>query len=314
MPDASGCTPIWDRLDLSGVGVGCVGAAEDLTGVTVVVLPEGSRGAVDARGGAPATRETDCLRPENLVAGPHAVCLSGGSAFGLAAADGVMQALRDVGRGLAFGGVRIPIVPAAAIFDRGAAAGRWPDPPAGRAAAERGLSLAASVPRGLVGAGSGATVGKALGPDLAMAGGQAAVTLVAPDGLRVGAIAVVNALGSIVAADGSVLAGPRPQGSAPLATLPLLAAGGQGRGPGEATTLVCLVTDAGLDKAQLLRVAAMAHDGIGRAIDPAHTLYDGDTVFAVATGDRPADPSRVGALAAHAVALAIRRAVAPGRD
>jgi L-aminopeptidase/D-esterase-like protein len=309
MPDPSGLVAIWDRLELAGVGVGCVGRAEDGTGVTVVVLPEGCTGSADVRGGAPATRETDCLRPENLIAGPHAVCLAGGSAFGLATADGVMRALRDAGRGLAFGGARIPIVPAAAIFDRAAAEGRWPDAEAGRTAAERALRLDAAVPRGSAGAGSGASVGKLLGPEAAMAGGQAAITLVAADGMKVGALAVVNALGSIVTEGGAVLAGPRSPGGVPLPSLPLLASGGPPPSPGEATTIVCLVTNARLDKPQLLRVATMAQDGLGRAVEPSHTLYDGDTVIAAATGEHPADPSRVGAIAAHAVALAIRRAV-----
>ncbi len=300
---------LWDRLDLRGVGVGCVDDWDRATGVTVIVLPDGSTGSADVRGGAPATRETDCLRPDNLVPGPHAVCLAGGSAFGLAAADGVMQALGTAGRGLAFGGVRVPIVPAAAIFDRAASTGRWPDAAAGRRAAERALALDAAVPRGAFGAGSGASVGKLLGPELAMPGGQAAVTLVAADGLRVGALAVVNALGSIVSGQGDILAGPRPEGSRPLASLPLLASGGPTPRAGEATTIVCVVTDARLDKAQLRRVAAMAQDGLSRAVEPSHTLYDGDTVIAAAIGDRPADSSRVGAISAHAVTLAIRRAV-----
>lgn len=310
MPDESPWALICDSLELRGVGVGCVGRAEDGTGVTVVTLPEGSRGAVDVRGGAPATRETDCLRPENLVPGPHAICLAGGSAFGLAAADGVMQALRDAGRGLAFGGRRIPIVPAAAIFDRAALEGSWPDGAAGRSATELALASDGRVPRGSFGAGSGATVGKALGPQFAMAGGQAAVTLVFPDGLRIGALAVVNALGSIVAQDGGILAGPKPtQEAAPLATLPLLAAGWQDARLGEATTIACVVTNARLDKAQLQRVAVMAQDGLSRAIEPSHSLYDGDTVFAVSSGDLPQDANRVGAFAAYAMALAIRRAV-----
>lgn len=311
MPLEGGFTILWDRLDLTGVGVGCYGQSGDNTGVTVIVVPEGSTGSVDVRGGAPATRETDCLRPDNLVAGPHAVCLAGGSAFGLAAADGVMHALRAAGRGLVFGGARIPIVPAAAIFDRGAAQGQSPDAAAGRMAAEGALRLDAQVPRGAFGAGSGATVGKLLGADQAMPSGQAGVTLVTADGLRVAALAVVNALGSIIAQDGTVLAGPRPSGSPPLATLPLLASSGKPPGAGEATTIVCVATNARLDKSQLRRVAAMAQDGISRAVEPSHTLYDGDTVFAVSVGPQVHDPSRVGAVAAHAVALAVRHAAVP---
>jgi L-aminopeptidase/D-esterase-like protein len=312
VPRTAGCEVLWDKLDIPAVGVGCVGTAADRTGVTVVTLPDGTRGAVDVRGGAPATRETECLRPENLVRGPHAVCLAGGSAFGLEAAGGVMQALAAAGRGVAFGGARIPIVPAAAIFDVAAAESGWPDAAAGRQAADLALQGNQEVPRGRHGAGSGATVGKALGPERAMPGGQAAVTLVAPDGLRVAAVAVVNALGSVVAEDGQVLAGPRAADAAPVATTPLIAVGRPQVTAGEATTLVLVATDAGLDKAALLRVAQMAQDGLGRAIEPAHTLYDGDSVFALATGDRPQDATRVGALAAQATALAIRRAVTAG--
>lgn len=298
-----------DCLDLPGVGVGCAEAPQGGTGVTVVVLPDGARGAVDVRGGAPATRETECLRPENLIEGPHAICLSGGSAFGLAAADGAMQVLREHGIGVGFGGARVPIVPAAAIFDAAAAAGRWPDAAVGRLATLDALRGAGALPRGRHGAGNGATVGKALGPDLAMPGGQAAVTLELPNGLRVGALAVVNALGSVIAADGSVLAGPCREGSPPLATLPLLGAAPPPR-PGTATTLALIVTNAALAKPQLRRVATMAHDGLARAIEPCHTFYDGDVVFAAATGQEAADPTLVGSLAAHALALAVRRAVA----
>lgn len=305
-----GCTVAAGALLVPGVCVGCVTHEGARTGLTLVLLPPGSRGAVDVAGGAPATRETDLLRPENLVQGPDAVLLTGGSAFGLRAADGVMQVLAEAGRGVAVGAARVPIVPSAAIFDLGVGDALAPTPEDGAQAARRALEGGQAVPEGRQGAGCGATVGKALGPERAMAGGQGALTLTAPDGLAIGALAVVNALGSILSHDGSVAAGPRVGSGAPTRTAPLLAAGGAVPGrPGEATTLVLVATNARLSKAELVRVARMAHDGLARAIDPAHTLFDGDTVFCASCGDHPADATRAGALAAAAVAQAIVRAV-----
>jgi L-aminopeptidase/D-esterase-like protein len=291
------------RLTVPGVGVGTVTRASG-TGVTVVTLPPGTRGSAAILGGAPATRDTELLRPENMVPGPDAVFLTGGSAFGLRVGDGVMAALAAAGRGFPVAGTRVPIVVGAALFDLGDP----PDPPTaedGRQAAEEALSGGLGE-EGRRGAGAGATVGKVLGPARAMAGGQAMVTLAGPDGLAVGALVAVNALGSVVDADGSVLAGPvGPAG--PLETLSVF------RAPPDGellhTTLAVVATNARLHKAELRRVALMAHDGFARAIEPVHTRWDGDAVFSVATQDRPADPDLVGALAARAVALAIRRAV-----
>jgi len=297
-------------LDLAEVRVGLSSDPERGTGVTAVVLPPGARGAVAALGGAPATRETDCLRPENLVAGPDAILLCGGSAFGLSAADGAMQALKEAGRGVEVGGLRVPIVPAAAIFDLGY---RSPAPPTaadGRAAVLQALGGGAQGLLGSVGAGTGATVGKLLGPAAAMKGGQGVATARAREGVAVGAIAVVNALGSVVGADGRVIAGPRLGGGGLLDSADLLLGGPPtGARPGESTTIAAVLVQGLLDKAQLLRVAYMAHDGLARAISPAHTLFDGDTVFAVALGGPPVDPSQAGALAALALAEAVRAGV-----
>ncbi|MDA8346762.1 MAG: P1 family peptidase [Thermaerobacter sp.] len=308
--DGLGCSIEGGALDVPSVSIGCVTHDDVKTGVTLILFPPGSCGAVDVAGGAPATRETEVLRPENLVPGPDAVLLTGGSAYGLRAADGAMQVLAQAGRGVSVGAVRVPIVPAAAIFDLGVGAAVAPSAEDGATAARFALEGSCALPEGRFGAGCGATVGKALGAEHAMHGGQGAVTLVAPDGLRVGAVAVVNALGSVVAKDGTVLAGPLGAGGAALRTTPLLAIGEASPGqPGEATTIACVATNARLQKSELQRVARMAHDGLGQAVEPAHTLFDGDTIFCISCGDLPADPSRVGALAAAAVAEAIRRAV-----
>lgn len=298
-------------LDIPGVFVGVVTRTEHATGVTAILLPPGATGSVAVLGGAPATRETDALRPENLVPGPDAILLCGGSAYGLRAADGAMQALREAGRGLPMGAVTVPIVPAAAIFDLGYGAPEAPTAADGYAAVSAALSSGSgTVPEGSEGAGAGATVGKVLGPGAAMKAGQGAVTVRTEDGLTVGAVAVVNAVGSVVGADGQVLGGPRVPGHAPMDAAQILAAGGIPEiGPGEATTICAVVVGAKLGKAELLRVAYMAHDGLARAISPSHTLWDGDTVFTAAVGERQEDPTRVGTLAAIAVAEAIRRAV-----
>lgn len=166
------------------------------------------------------------------------------------------------------------------------------------------------MPEGSQGAGAGATVGKVLGPQAAMKAGQGACTVRTRDGLAVCDVAVVNAVGSVVGADGRVLAGPCLPGGEPMDAAEILAAGGiPGMGPGEATTICAVVAGAKLDKAQLLRVGYMAHDGLARAISPSHALWDGDTIFTAAVGERVEDPTRVGALAALAVAEAIRRSV-----
>lgn len=300
-------------LAIPGVFVGVSTDREHRTGVTALVLPPGATGAVAVLGGAPATRETEALRPENLVPGPDAILLCGGSAFGLRAADGAMQALAEAGRGLPVGALRVPIVAAAAIFDLGVGSPVAPQAADGQAAVLQALvERSGAVPEGSAGAGAGATVGKVLGADGAMPAGQGAVTLRTADGLAVGAIAVVNAVGSVVAADGRVIAGPRFAGQPPMDAADVLAAGGVPPiGPGEATTICAVVVGARLDKAALLRVALMAHDGIARAVSPAHTLWDGDTVFAAAVGERAEDPTRVGTLAAIALEMAIRRAVSP---
>lgn len=295
------------RILNPGVGIGTVTDVLGQTGVTVLVLPPGSIGSVDVSGGAPATRETDVLDPGNLVPGPDAVVLTGGSAFGLRTADGVMDALAQAGRGFAVGtDIRVPIVVAAGIFDltRGPAA--IPSRDDGFSAAQEALEGGRGR-EGLAGAGTGATVGKMRGIATALAGGQAFVTLTAPEGIFIGVGVVVNAVGTIYDEQGAVLAGPRDASAEPVDAAGSPAAG-------SATTIGVVVTNVGLTKAELKRVARMAQDGLARCIDPVHTAWDGDTIFAVSHGDRTADVSQVGAWAAHAITFAVRRAVRLGLE
>jgi L-aminopeptidase/D-esterase-like protein len=272
------------------------------TGVTVVLTPPGTVGSAEVRGGAPATRETALLDPQRLVDQVDAVVLTGGSAFGLATADGVMRHLEAQGRGVVTSGGAVPIVPTAAVFDLAASGGERPGPEDGRAAAdaaERGVPVQV----GRVGAGRGVTVGKWRGPDYAVAGGLGSASAVAGDAV-VGALVVVNAIGDVVAEDGGVLAGS----SAPEGT-PAFPEPAPFR-PGENTTLVVAATNARLTKAECHLVAVSAHHGVARALHPSHTRYDGDVAFALATGAVEGHLDRLRVLATEVVADAVRAAVA----
>lgn len=278
------------------------------TGVTVIMLPPGTRGAGAVTGGAPATRETDVLDPANTVLGPDAVVLAGGSAFGLRAADGVMHGLQQIGRGVSVGAVRVPIVVAAAIFDLAEKAAVAPRAADGLKAFQIAKTFEQSVGSGRYGAGTGATVGKTLGAELAMKGGQAAVTLRTVDGLTVAALVVVNAVGSILNDDGHILAGPVMRGKVQNTT-DLWIAEPPSLALGSATTLAVVATDGDLSKSELKRVAQMAHDGLARCIEPIHSPWDGDSVFALSTGAITTSSGRVGAIAARLISMAVRRAV-----
>ena len=264
------------------------------TGCTVILPPVGSTGSVFVPGAAPATRETDALRPGTLVDEVHAVLLTGGSAFGLAAADGVMRWLEERGLGFPTPAGPVPIVPAAAIYDLGVGRVR-PGSSEGYAACEAAREDDAS--RGAVGAGTGATVGKRAGPDHAEPGGLGQA--VAREGdLVVAALAVVNAFGDVVDADGSVIAGCRePEGP-------------RAQPPGVATTLVCVATNAALDKVGCNEVAISAYDGLVSAVFPV-TMFDGDAIFVLATRTVPSPADEVGRIAARVVADAIREGVRP---
>jgi L-aminopeptidase/D-esterase-like protein len=292
--------------DVPGLRVGHAQDSEGITGCTVVLCEGGFTAAGDVRGGGPGTRETDLLHPDVLVQEAHAVLLGGGSAFGLAAADGVMAHLRERGVGIDTHVARVPIVPAAVMFDL--PIGRsdaYPTPAMGRKAAEE---AATDFDEGSVGAGMGATVGKFAGLDLATKSGLGTASVKAGD-LVVGALAAVNAYGQVVDEDGSVLAGARSSGGGWLDVREVLRTSPPEARPIENTSLAVVGTNARLTKAQVKRVAMMAQDGLARSIFPVHTLFDGDSVFALASGDVQAEPSIVGAWAADAVAEAVRRAV-----
>ena len=300
--------------DVAGLAVGHFTHPDRPTGCSVVLCPQGAVAGVAVRGGAPGTRETDLLRPENIVGQVHAVLLTGGSAFGLDAAGGVMRWLDEQGAGFAVGAARVPIVPAAVIFDlwRGDTRVR-PDAQAGHAAC---VAASAEPPQqGSVGAGAGATLGKLFGIERAMAGGIGTAS-VRSGGVTVGALVVVNATGDVIdPADGQVLAGARRSaGSLQLLRSheALLRGDVPDRlQPGTATTIGVVATDAVLDKAQCTALASMAHDGLARTILPAHTPFDGDTLFALATGSSGvhAHAALLGALAVEATARAVLAAV-----
>ena len=282
--------------DVPGIRVGHRTDLQGITGCTVVLCPPGTAGSVDVKGGAPGTRETDALRPGTLTPEVHAVLLAGGSAFGLAAADGVQRWLEERGIGFDTGVARVPIVPAAVLFDLaiGDAAAR-PGPDAGVAACEAARD--GEVLEGSVGAGTGATVAKAPDPAAGWKGGIG--TASARDGeVIVGALAAVNALGAIFQDDGTPIAENRnPEGEArtwPGATN---------------TTLVVIATNARLSKERAQLLAQAGSEGLSMAVRPSHTMWDGDVVFALGTGAVDAAQPVLERLATAAVAEAIRRGV-----
>jgi L-aminopeptidase/D-esterase-like protein len=301
--------------DVPGIRVGHFTDTRRPTGCTVVLCEAGAVGGVDVRGGAPGTRETELLDPVNSVDTVHAIVLAGGSAFGLDAAAGVVHYLEQRKVGFAAGPAIVPIVPAAILFDLGLGDPKVrPDAAAGRAAAETATS---SVGEGSVGAGAGATVGKAFGLSRAMKGGTGTASVRTPAGLVVGTLVVVNAFGDVRDPDACrLVAGARtPDGRGLAGTMAAIRAGElvPGQRPGESTTLGVVATNARLTKPQATKVAQMAQDGLARAVEPVHTPWDGDTLFVLATGAAPSDATVVGALAAEAVARAVVRAVLTAR-
>lgn len=297
-----------------GIRVGHHTLAGRPTGCTVILTEQGAVAGVDVRGAAPGTRETDLLDPINMVQQVHAVVLSGGSAFGLDAAGGVMQYLDEKNVGFKVRNVNVPIVPAAVLIDLFVG-----DNPKVRPTADCGYRAAqaatsAPVAQGNVGAGAGATIGKVAGLDRAMKGGLGSAAIVMRDGLIVSAMVAVNALGDVIdPATGQVVAGVRTEDGLRLADArALLRSGARVQAfSGENTTIGVVATNAVLTKTQAAKVAQMAHDGYARSIAPVHTHADGDTIFALSTGTLAgaADASRIGALAADAIAEAVLRAV-----
>jgi L-aminopeptidase/D-esterase-like protein len=290
-----------------------LGNAQDLegaTGCTVLICETGAVAGVDVRGGAPGTRETDLLRPENLVERIHAVFLAGGSAFGLDAGSGVMAYLEERGIGFDVGVAKVPIVTGAVLFDLVCGDPKVrPDKAMGYQACL--VSESGAFAEGSVGAGTGATVGKVLGMDHAMKGGLGACCLKSGNVL-VGAVVAVNCLGDVIdPSNGQILAGVHQRG--PFAFLDAEAVmiqqqAATNRFAGN-TTIGAVVTNARLTKAQATKLASMAHDGFARTMRPAHTMVDGDTIFALSLGEEEMDLSTVGLLASRAMEQAVIRAI-----
>lgn len=295
--------------DVPGIKVGHYTDREAATGCTVILCEEGVVAGVDVRGAAPGTRETDPLRPMSLVGKAHAILLSGGSAFGLDAAGGVMRYLEERGYGRDVGVAKVPIVPAAILFDLRLGSSKVrPGPEDGYQAC-----LAASsgpVAEGSVGAGTGATVGKILGPERMTKSGLGTSSQRIGN-INIGAIVAVNAFGDVVDPEtGKIIAGPRDikQGGF-LSTIEVIKGLSMSAIPTN-TTIGVVATDASLNKEQVNKVAQMAHDGLARTIRPAHTMVDGDAIFVLATGRQgQGDVTLVGTIAADVVAMAIMRAV-----
>jgi L-aminopeptidase/D-esterase-like protein len=308
--------------DIPGISVGHAQDEEALTGCTVILCEDGAIGGVDQRGGAPGTRETDAMHPMHLVNEVHAVVLAGGSAFGLDAATGVVNFLEERGVGFDVRVARVPIVPAAILFDLGI--GRSdvrPDADMGYQACQNAST--APPAEGNIGAGTGATVGKIIGMAGAMKSGIGTASLEIGSGVLVGAIAAVNVFGDVIdPATGQIIAGARVVQKGPVKI---------GKGPyfadtmcvmesligrtmlgfmsRENTAIGIVATNARLNKEQINKVAQMAQDGLARTVRPAHTMLDGDTIFALATGEKKADVNIVGAFAAEVFAQAVLRGV-----
>jgi len=294
-----------DITDVPDIRVGHDTNLEAGTGCTVILCDSPAVGGVDVRGGAPATRETDLLRPIYMVEEVHAILLTGGSAFGLDAASGVMRYLEEHHIGFDVGVARVPIVPAAALFDLGfGSASIRPDAAAGYRACEQATTEAVML--GNVGAGTGATVGKMFGPFFAMKGGLGSASQQLDNDTVVGALVAVNAVGDVVDPQTQkVIAGARNH----IESDSLIS------NPFGNTTIAVVATNAQLSKDAVNKVAQMAHNGLAQAIRPAHTMFDGDTIFALASRSAPQtqpDPlqtSMIGAAAADALARAIVKAI-----
>lgn len=310
--------PKWNAItDVPGVLVGQAQDVEAMTGCTVLVFPHGAVGGVDVGGSAPGTRELATLSALHVAPQIHAISLAGGSAFGLDAAGGVMRALEEQGIGFPTRVTRVPLVPAAIIFDLAiGSATRRPDAAMGYAACQ--AAVAGAVAEGNAGAGMGATVGKLFGMAQAMQGGVGTASVCLDDDLWVGALVVCNAFGDVVdVTNATLLAGARktPDSNELADTSQQLR---QGKMPrpfdGSNTTLGVVATNAQLTKPQAQKLAQLAQHGLVRGLSPAHTLYDGDTVFAVSTGTQAVDLTRVGIVAADLLATCLGRAVRAARN
>jgi L-aminopeptidase/D-esterase-like protein len=309
--------PRQDRADfgitaIDGIRVGHYTYMERPTGCTVLLTEVGATGGVDVRGSAPGTRETDLLDPVNMVQQVHAIVLSGGSAFGLDSASGVVRYLRERNIGFPTRAANVPIVPAAILYDLNIGDSTiTPDADAGYRACL--AATTGALAEGNIGAGAGATVGKSMGGGRAMKGGLGTSSFRTPDGVVVGALVAVNCVGNVVdPSNGTIVAGARDGNGGFIDTRQMATLGQEPQiALGEATTIGVVATNAAFTKAEVTKIAQMAQDGLARTIYPAHTMGDGDTVFAVATGTAEVDGNLglVGALGAEVMADAILRAV-----
>lgn len=304
--------------DVPGIIVGQAENLEALTGCTIIICKKGATGGVDQRGGAPGTRETDAIKPMHLVDKLHAVVLSGGSAYGLDASSGVMKYLEEEGIGFNTGVAKVPIVSSAVLFDLAiGSADIRPDSEMGYTACKNASVNEFNV--GNYGAGTGASVGKILGPQQGMKSGIGTSSIDIGGGIIVGAVMAVNALGDIIDPDnGNIIAGARSIKKGPITigkdpyfanTLNIMKSfkgrTGLAFASKQNTMIGVVATNAKLTKEEVNKVAQMAQDGIAMAVRPAHTMFDGDTIFAMATNQKNADVNIVGAYAAQAVADAI---------
>lgn len=296
--------------DIPGIRVGHASDFDAVTGCTVVLCEKGAVAGVDVRGGAPGTRETDCMQPGHLVPHVHAVLLTGGSAFGLDAAGGVMKFLEKKGVGFDTGVAKVPIVPAAVIFDlRIGLADVRPDKAMGEQAC---ANASEDVEQGSAGAGCGATVGKLLGINGAMKGGVGTASVEISGGVLVGALAVVNAFGDVLDENGKILAGARDDKGNFINTAEVMKTG---KLPSftpekrENTTLCVVATNAKLTKEEATKLAQVSHNGLSRAVSPCHTMVDGDLIFALSYGNLSSHIDAIGIAAQDSVASAIRSAV-----
>ena len=305
---------------VDGITVGHYTDLASATGCTVVLCEDGAVGGVDVRGAAPGTRETDLLRPDAAVQEAHAVLLTGGSAYGLAAASGVVRYLEEKGRGYRAGPYLVPIVSAAVLFDLAVAAHEVrPGPDEGYKACT--AASASTVEEGSVGAGTGATVAKVGGIDRGVKGGIGTASIGLGEGVYAGAIVAVNAVGGVFHPDtGALIAGPRGESGGMIDPIQLLHGGGTAAVPGAVgtnTTIGVVATNARLTKVEANRMASVAHDGLAMAVRPAHTTRDGDAMFGLATGKLDAgvdvDVDRIYAAAALCVSRAIVRGVLKAR-
>lgn len=294
---------------IEGIRVGHATDTEGATGCTVILCPEGTIGGVDQRGGAPGTRETDLLRPMHLVENVHAIVLSGGSAYGLATADGVMRWLEEHKVGYDVAQFKVPIVPGAILMDLLIGQeGKRPTAEMGYQACENASSEPVS--SGNIGVGTGCTVGKLLGPINATKTGLGSHAIHLPNGLIIAALVAVNAFGDVLDEQNNVLAGTRnPEGQGFVGSLNLLQAMLQNDQVTDNTVIGLVASNAKMSKEETNKIAQMAQDGLARAIEPAHTMFDGDTIFALSTGQIEADVNLVGALSAQVFTAAIRDGV-----